>query len=33
MLAVVNLMSYCGLHRRLRGALIGSFATVELSHR
>jgi len=31
MLAVVNLMSYCGLHRRLRGALIGQLATVELS--
>ncbi len=30
-LAEVNLMSLCGLHRRLRGALIGQFATVELT--
>jgi hypothetical protein len=31
MLALVNLMSWCGLHRRLRGALIGQLALVELS--
>jgi hypothetical protein len=31
MLALVNLMSFCGLHRRLRGALIGQLALVELS--
>ena len=31
MLAVVNFMSLCGLHRRLRGALIGQFAMVELT--
>ncbi len=30
-LAEVNLMSLCGLHRSLRGALIGQFATVELT--
>ena len=30
-LAEVNLMSLCGLHRRLRGALVGQFATVELT--
>jgi len=30
-LAEVNLMSLCGLHRALRGALIGQFATVELT--
>jgi len=30
-LAEVNLMSMCGLHRGLRGALIGQFATVELT--
>ena len=30
MLAVVNFMSYCGLHRRLRGALVGQLATVEI---
>ncbi len=30
-LAEVNLMSVCGLHRGLRGALIGQFATVELT--
>ncbi|MGI8723604.1 MAG: iron-containing redox enzyme family protein [Geodermatophilaceae bacterium] len=30
-LAEVNLMSLCGLHRGLRGALIGQFATVELT--
>jgi hypothetical protein len=29
-LAEVNFMSLCGLHRQLRGALIGQFATVEL---
>lgn len=31
MLAEVNFMSLCGLHRALRGALIGQFATVELT--
>jgi hypothetical protein len=31
MLAVVNLMSLCGLHRSLRGALVGQFATVEIT--
>ena len=31
MLAVVNFMSLCGLHRRLRGALIGQLAVVELT--
>ncbi|HEV7830496.1 MAG TPA: iron-containing redox enzyme family protein, partial [Pseudonocardiaceae bacterium] len=30
-LTEVNFMSLCGLHRRLRGALIGQFATVELT--
>ena len=30
-LAEVNFMSLCGLHRRLRGVLIGQFATVELT--
>ena len=30
-LAEVNLMSLCGLHRRLRGALVGQFAAVELT--
>ncbi|RKT89148.1 Iron-containing redox enzyme [Saccharopolyspora antimicrobica] len=30
-LAEVNLMSMCGLHRSLRGALLGQFATVELT--
>lgn len=30
-LAEVNFMSLCGLHRSLRGALIGQFATVELT--
>jgi hypothetical protein len=30
-LAEVNLMSLCGLHRSLRGALVGQFATVELT--
>lgn len=31
MLALVNFMSWCGLHRRLRGALIGHLALVELT--
>ncbi|WP_225726342.1 MULTISPECIES: iron-containing redox enzyme family protein [unclassified Nocardia] len=31
MLAVVNMMSLFGLHRGLRGALIGHFATVEIT--
>ena len=31
MLAEVNLMSACGLRRSLRGALVGQFATVELT--
>ncbi|MFE5405993.1 iron-containing redox enzyme family protein [Streptomyces sp. NPDC056580] len=31
MLAVVNLMSLFGLHRRLRGALVGHFADVEIT--
>ena len=31
MLAEVNFMSLCGLHRSLRAALIGQFATVELT--
>jgi hypothetical protein len=31
MLAVVNLMSMCGLHRELRGALLGQLAVVELT--
>ncbi|GAA4883322.1 iron-containing redox enzyme family protein [Kitasatospora terrestris] len=30
-LAVVNLMSLFGLHRALRGALVGQFATVEIT--
>ncbi|MEU3708800.1 iron-containing redox enzyme family protein [Streptomyces catenulae] len=30
-LATVNLMSLLGLHRRLRGALVGHFATVEIT--
>jgi hypothetical protein len=30
-LAEVNLMSLFGLHRALRGALVGQFATVELT--
>jgi hypothetical protein len=30
-LAEVNLMSMCGLHRDLRGALLGQFATIELT--
>jgi hypothetical protein len=30
-LAEVSFVSLCGLHRRLRGALIGQFATVELT--
>jgi hypothetical protein len=30
-LAVVNLMSLLGLHRALRGALVGHFATVEIT--
>ncbi|SDG72058.1 iron-containing redox enzyme family protein [Pseudonocardia oroxyli] len=30
-LAEVNLMSLCGLHRRLRGASVGQFAMVELT--
>ncbi|NIZ92185.1 iron-containing redox enzyme family protein [Kineococcus rubinsiae] len=30
-LAEVNLMSLCGLHRSLRGALVGQFAVVELT--
>ncbi|MBW4718194.1 iron-containing redox enzyme family protein [Saccharothrix obliqua] len=31
MLATVNLMSMCGLHRGLRGALVGHFAAAEIS--
>ena len=31
MLAVVNAMSLLGLHRSLRGALVGHFATVEIT--
>ncbi|GAB3473797.1 iron-containing redox enzyme family protein [Nocardiopsis coralliicola] len=31
MLAEVNFMSLCGLRRALRGALVGQFATVELT--
>ncbi|SHJ45546.1 Iron-containing redox enzyme [Nocardiopsis flavescens] len=31
MLAEVNFMSLCGLHRGLRAALVGQFATVELT--
>jgi hypothetical protein len=30
-LAEVNFMSLCGLHRSLRGSLVGQFATVELT--
>jgi hypothetical protein len=30
-LAEVNLMSLCGLHRALRGAIVGQFALVELT--
>ncbi|MFD1830645.1 MULTISPECIES: iron-containing redox enzyme family protein [Streptomyces] len=30
-LATVNLMSLCGLHRSLRGALVGHFAAAEIS--
>ena len=30
-MAEVNFMSLCGLHRSLRGALLGQFATVELT--
>jgi Iron-containing redox enzyme len=30
-LAEINLMSLCGLHRSLRGALIGQFVAVELT--
>jgi hypothetical protein len=31
MLAVVNFMSLCGLHRSLRGALVGQLAAVEIT--
>jgi hypothetical protein len=31
MLAIVNMMSMCGLHRDLRGALLGQLAVVELT--
>lgn len=31
MLAIVNLMSLFGLHRRLRGALVGHFAAAEIT--
>ncbi|MFG1798378.1 iron-containing redox enzyme family protein [Nocardia sp. NPDC049149] len=31
MLAVVNMMSLFGLHRELRGALVGQFATAEIT--
>ncbi|RZQ60214.1 iron-containing redox enzyme family protein [Amycolatopsis suaedae] len=31
MLATVNLMSLCGLHRGLRGALVGHFAAAEIT--
>ncbi|MFC8045554.1 iron-containing redox enzyme family protein [Nocardia sp. NPDC057353] len=31
MLALVNMMSLFGLHRELRGALVGHFATVEIT--
>ncbi|GAA5064581.1 iron-containing redox enzyme family protein [Nocardia callitridis] len=31
MLAIVNMMSLFGLHRNLRGALVGHFATVEIT--
>jgi hypothetical protein len=30
-LATVNLMSLCGLHRRLRGAIVGHLATFEMT--
>ena len=30
-LATVNLMSFCGLHRRLRGAIIGHLAVFEMT--
>lgn len=30
-IAVVNLMSLCGLHRSLRGALVGHFAAAEIT--
>jgi hypothetical protein len=30
-LATVNLMSMCGLHRRLRGAIVGHLATFEMT--
>jgi hypothetical protein len=30
-LASVNLMSLCGLHRELRGAAIGHFASMEIT--
>lgn len=30
-IAEVNFMSLCGLHRRLRAALVGQFATIELT--
>lgn len=30
-IAIVNLMSMCGLHRRLRGALVGHFAAAEIT--
>ncbi|MBF6370919.1 iron-containing redox enzyme family protein, partial [Nocardia puris] len=31
MLAIVNMMSLFGLHRELRGALVGHFADVEIT--
>lgn len=31
LLTEINFMSLCGLHRRLRGALVGQFAAVELT--
>jgi hypothetical protein len=31
MLATVNLMSLCGLHRSLRGSLVGHFAAAEIT--
>jgi hypothetical protein len=31
MLATVNLMSLCGLHRALRGAMVGHFAAAEIT--
>ena len=30
-LATVNLMSFCGLHRRLRGAIVGHLALFEMT--